>query len=506
MRTLTNILEYLEISAQKYPDKNVFIDNNGAITYQELMNSAKAVGSALAGYAQTGKPVAIYMEKSVHQLAAFFGTVYAGCCYVPVDDSMPQSRVESILQTLDTDIMIVDCSTSEKVENLSFKGNVFQYSDLVSSDVNDVFLTNVRCMHIDTDPLYIIFTSGSTGVPKGVVLSHRAVIDLAEWLSDTFNFDSNTVFGNQTPFYFDASVKDIYSTIRNGGSMYILPQQLFGMPGKLFPYLNEHKINTIAWAVSAISLLAKESYFEKEEPRFLKTVIFAGEALPVKHLNIWRKHLPNAVYANLYGPTEAAVDSTYYIVDRQFDETESLPIGRPCGNTGVMILNGDVPVQGNEVGEICIRGTALANGYYRNWEKTKQVFVQNPLQKAYPELIYRTGDMGYYNDRGEIMFAARKDDQIKHRGYRIELGEIETALGSVAGIERCCCLFDKVHDKIVCIYTGNVEKKQIILQISKLIPKYMWPNTFIKLDALPFNLNGKIDRVQLKKEYIDAAN
>ena len=225
--------------------------------------------------------------------------------------------------------------------------------------------------------------------------------------------------------------------------------------------------------------------------------------MPIHHLNIWRKYVPNATYANLYGPTEAAVDATYYIVDRDFDESESLPIGKACRNMEILILNGDTPTAVNEVGEICIRGTALANGYYRDLEKTNSVFVQNPLQTAYPEKIYRTGDMGFFNERGEIMFASRKDDQIKHRGYRIELGEIEAVLSGVPGITRCCCLFDKAADKIVCIYTGSATKKEIVIEISKYIPKYMWPNTFIQLDELPMNLNGKIDRPKLKAEYVN---
>lgn len=206
---------------------------------------------------------------------------------------------------------------------------------------------------------------------------------------------------------------------------------------------------------------------------------------------------------NMYGPTETAVDCTYHIIekDRVYD-TAFFPAGRPCENTGILILNGDRPVGPGEVGEICVRGTALANGYYGDPEKTAGVFVQNPLQKAYPELIYRTGDMGSFNEAGEIVFASRKDDQIKHMGYRIELGEIEAALSEVSGIIRCCCLFDKAADKIVCVYSGPATKKEIVLEVGKYIPKYMWPNVFVQLDELPMNLNGKIDRTRLKAEYV----
>ena len=497
-----NILYYLENSADRFPNKKAFIGEQSSLTFQELKDSAQRIGTILADSIHKGQPVAVYMDKTPEAIAAFMGVVYAGGVYVPIDVSMPQRRVKIILDTLKTDVIIVDEQSQNKLDDLGFAGRSLNYNDIIDSEVDANKLNQIRKNHIDNDPLYIIFTSGSTGTPKGVVLSHRAVIDLAEWIGETFNFNNETVFGNQTPFYFDASVKEIYSTIRNASTTFIIPQTFFGFPKKLFPYLNEHKINTIAWATSAICIASNEKYFDQCCPQYLKTVFFAGEPMPVHQLNIWRHYLPNIQYVNLYGPTEAAVDSTFYIVNREFKDMDALPIGYPCANTDILILKDNILVSGNEIGEICIRGTSLSNGYYNNAEKTAEVFVQNPLQSAYPELIYRTGDMGYYNEYGEIMFAARQDDQIKHQGYRIELGEIETAISSINGIDRCCCLFDQSKDSIICIYAGTIDKKEVVIGISKIIPKYMWPTVYIKLDQLPLNLNGKIDRVQLKKEYI----
>lgn len=502
-----NVLEYLEQSAARFPDKAAFVDEQASLTFGQLSDAAKRIGTALCRLDGEKRPVPVFMNKCAGEIAAFMGVVYAGRAYAPIDPQMPEKRVCRILETLDSDAVIVDSECRQKLEAMGYPAErIFPIEALEAGGIDEGALARVRRFAIDCDLLYVIFTSGSTGYPKGVGVSHRAVIDFVEWLSKTTHMDSTCVFGNQAPFYFDMSVKDIYSTLKHGATDYIIPRQLFNFPTEMFKYILQHGINTLAWATSAVCLVAKEESFEEVCPRTVRGVFFGGEAMPLKTLNLWRKYLPDAMYMNMYGPTETAVDCTYHIVERDRDYQGGLPAGLPCENTGILILNGDRPVKDGEIGEICVRGTSLANGYYNDPEKTAGVFVRNPLQRAYPELIYRTGDNGYYNERGEIMFASRKDDQIKHMGYRIELGEIETALSEIGGVERCCCLFDKPCDKIVCIYTGAATRKEILLELKKYVPKYMWPNKFIQLAEMPLNINGKIDRTGLKAAYIDVEN
>ncbi|MBQ9211541.1 MAG: amino acid adenylation domain-containing protein [Clostridia bacterium] len=500
---IRNILDYLENSAEKHGNKIAFADEERSLTFQQLMDLGKRIGSALLERQVPSKPIPVYMQKSPMEIAAFMGVVYSGNAYAPIDPQMPQKRVERILHTLEAEMVIADEACKKQLAEMGFAGSICTMEELSRQEMDENKLEATRKRMIDCDPLYIIFTSGSTGNPKGVAVPHRAVIDFTEWFSNTAKLDETCVFGNQAPFYFDMSVKDIYSTLRNGATTWIIPKKLFNFPVELFHYIIDHGINTLAWATSAVCLAAKEAAFEKLLPTTVRAVCFGGEAMPVKLLDIWRKYLPDAFYMNMYGPTETAVDCTYYVIEKgkQFDSAY-FPAGFPCENTGILILKNDQPVQPGEIGEICVRGTALAHGYYNDPEKTSQVFVQNPLQKAYPELIYRTGDVGYYNPQGEIVFASRQDDQIKHMGYRIELGEIEASLTEIDGIDRCCCLFDKGKDKILCVYTGAASKKEILQGIGKYIPKYMWPNVFVQLAEMPMNLNGKIDRARLKAEYV----
>lgn len=500
---IVNILDYLEKSAINFPDKVGYCDEYEKVTFKTLKNRSQAIGTSVSEYVSKGEPVVVYMEKSVAMITAFLGTVYAGAFYVPLDVDMPQHRVKLILETLEAKVIISDKKCIEKINDIGFNGKVIMYEELLLTKCNYIKLQNIRRSVIDNDPLYAIFTSGSTGIPKGVVTSQRSAINFTEWYSEAFAFTESEVFGNQTPFYFDASVKDIYATLRCSATMHIIPKRLFSFPTKLIEFLNQHKINCIDWVPSALCMIVNFKTFEKIKPQYLRKVMFLGEVMPTKQFNIWRNALPDIKYANLYGPTEATGDCTYYKVERELANDEPIPIGYACENSDILILNSkNELVEIEEVGEICVRGTSLALGYYNNQEKTDSVFVVNPLQKHYRELIYRTGDLGKYNKFGEIIYIARKDLQIKHMGHRIELGEIETALNAIQDIQQVCCLYDTLKDKIVVVYVGDISKDKIINEIKQSLPKYMIPNVFYKAEALPINMNGKIDRVELNKEYI----
>ena len=499
-----NVLNDLNRTAREKPDKLAFSDGTTGLTFGELHRQSQAVGTFLHQKGIYRKPVVIFMEKSPQEVAAFFGVVTGGCFYVPIDAEMPSGRIQLILDNVRSPLIICDEHTLETARSFHSEGTeTVLYTDAAATEPDAGALDAIYDRAIDTDPIYIVFTSGSTGIPKGVAACHRSVLDYVEQLSETLGFSEDTVFGSQTPLYFDACLKEVYSTIRYGATTYLIPKNLFSIPVALVEYLNEHKINTLCWVVSALTMISAFGAFDVVKPQYLRTIAFGSEVFPVKQLRLWREALPEASFTNLYGPTEGTGMCCYYHVDREFREGESIPIGRPFPNREILLLteDGKLAEKGQE-GEICIRGTALTLGYYNDPERTAKSFVQNPLQTAYPELIYKTGDMGRYNEAGELLFVSRKDYQIKHMGHRVELGEVEVNVSMLPGVRMSACIYDEKRGKIVLYYVGDPAERELAAALKEKLPRYMLPNRLIRLERLPQTPNGKIDRVALKKIYL----
>ena len=495
-----NILEYLEYTAARLPDKTAFSNGEESLCFSELLESARAIGSELLRRGLAHKAVAVFMDKHPTTLAAFFGVIYSGSYYVCLDSSMPDDRIKTILESVNAAALICDKKNSKRAHALGLD-EVFDYSDISEASSDLSLLDVARVGQLDTDPIYVVFTSGSTGVPKGVVACHRSVIDYTEALCSSLGFSEDTVFGNQTPLYFDAPLKEIMPTLSLGATTYFIPKMLFMFPVKLIEYLNKYRINTVCWVVSALAQISKLGALDVCRPEYLTTVAFGSEVFLKVDYDKWRAALPNARFINLYGPTEATGMSAFWIADRELAENEPIPIGRPFDNTEIMLITEDGRrALAGEDGEIYIRGTCVTMGYFKNPEKTADAFVQNPLNDAYPETVYRTGDIGRYNAHGELVFVTRRDSQIKHMGHRIELGEIEAVASTLQGIKGSCAVYDNERQRIVLFFVGESCESEINAHLAKKLPRYMMPSELICLPRMPFTPNGKLDRKTLKEK------
>jgi len=498
-----NVLEYFVSTCDRSPAKTAVVDDHAAWTFERLRGCAGSIArQIISRTAATNSPIATYLPKSNEAVASFVAVLFSGNCYAPLDVKAPLSRIKAIVNHLDPVLILTTRELSAQLTGSGIDRGRLLLLDAISDDGGEEPDRWRRL--IDTDPVYIIHTSGSTGTPKGVVITHRAVIDYIDWARVCFKIDEHCVIGNQAPFIFDNSTLDLYLCFACGAILHLIPEELFLFPSKLMEYLENRSINFIFWVPSIMVSVANKGVLDRVPGLCLQKVLFAGEVMPAKTLTLWRSRFPNALFANLYGPTEITVDCTYYIVDRDLADDEPVPIGWPCRNTDVLILNEqNQQCQTGERGELCVRGSSLALGYWNQPAQTSSAFVQNPLNSHHPELIYRTGDVVYRNERGEIIFVGRKDFQIKHMGYRIELGDIEHFTLQLSGIRNSCVLYHSKKKEIVLVYEAEseIDPGSIRSELGRNLPKYMWPTAFRRLSELPRTANGKIDRQQLMMAY-----
>jgi D-alanine--poly(phosphoribitol) ligase subunit 1 len=497
-----NVLEYFEQGAlNTRRHHTAVVDQGRRFTFDDIAHFAKHCAAIILERGTAfNQPIAVFLPKSAETIVADLGILYSGNFYANLDVKSPPERLKATLKNLGAVLIITASAHTGALRALGVPEHQLVLVDAAmrpEAAHDDTALLARLARVIDTDPLCIIYTSGSTGIPKGVVLNHRGTIDFMDWAFSRLGLDGGEIIGSLSPFYFDIYTLELYLCLAKGATLHIIPEQCAVFPVKLLEFVAEHAINFVFWVPTIMVNIATQDLLSTMKPESLRKIFFAGEVFPSKSLNYWRRHLPQALFVNLYGPIEISVDCTYFVVDREIPDDQRLPIGVPCRNTDIIILNErDQPVLNDEVGELCVRGSSLALGYWNNRERTAQAFVQNPLNPHYPELIYRTGDLVNRNSRGEIMIVGRKDFQIKHQGYRIDLGEVEHAALQLEAIGNACVVYDQDRKEITLFFESAHELSAALIRerLVAFLPKYMLPTVFHRVEQLPRNPNGKIDR------------
>ena len=494
------ITDFLDHTANRLPDKAAIVDPDRTMTFAQMRDEALHVAAAIVRRSWFQRPIGLYLDQSASCFGAIFGAAYAGCFYTMLDVDMPIPRVQKVLSQLSPAAILTTRDKADSVRGFCGEAEVLIYEDLMEAAADEAAVCAVTHEVKSSDILYVLFTSGSTGMPKGVVTPHRAVIEYMDAITECYDLSENEIYLDQTPFFYVASIHDIYATVRNGSTLHLVPRSWFAFPIYLMKYIEQQKITLLNWVPSAFCIVANLDALHEADISSVKKVIFGGENMPIKQLTQWQEALPQARFFNAYGATETTDGAAFYEVNRRFDENAILPIGKPFRNVRLLVLdeNDNAVTEPGKVGELCSYGPSTTYGYWNNPERTARAFVQNPCNPHYPETIYRIGDLVQWNEYSELEFMGRKDFQIKHRGNRIELGEIEANASAVEGVHENACIYDADHQRILMYYSGTIDSKELGKRLQTLLPEYMLPNRRVKLDPMPHNANGKIDRTALK--------
>lgn len=502
-----NLIEFFVETVGRFGERVAVVDGNRRVTFNELDVQARKLAQTIIETCQCkNRPVAMFMPKCMESAVTDLAITYSGNAYMNLDVKNPAERLGNIFALIQPAAVITNSKFKSVIEPIAAANNaaVINVEEVeTEAPTQEALLARISDL-IDTDPYCIINTSGSTGTPKGVVLNHKSFIDFMAQTFDEYRFSENDIIGSLSPVVFDIWSYEMCLLQGKGASIVVIPDTWSAFPVKILQLMQEQKVSYIFWVPTIMVNIANMGLLQQVPLPTLRLCWFAGEVFPTKQFNIWRHSLPQTTFANFYGPIEITLDCVYYTVEREIADDEPIPIGKPFRNTDILILdeNNQNVIEANKEGELCIRGTSLAMGYYNNPEKTAAAFVQNPLNHSYPEIIYRTGDLVFINSRGEIVFKGRKDSLIKHMGYRIELGEIEhVIINTLKLVRNGCVVYNHQRKEITLYYEAEQELTAADFRksIGNTLPKYMIPVVYHHLPELKRNTNGKIDRLYYSK-------
>ncbi len=524
MRVL--LQDYLTRSAERHPEKVAVVMGDERLTYEELaLQSGRLARVLRENGCRRGDRVCLLLPKSPTAIAGMIGVLEAGGAYVPIDVASPAARVQSIAEACEPQLILACEETTELAQELARRCalpvRVGLLDDCPGPASLEPVFRRADWMAVEPDPpqrgdsaddlAHILFTSGSTGVPKGVTITHSNVIQFVEWATAYFGTASSDRISGHPPLHFDLSTFDIFGTLLAGAELHLVPAQASFEPATLVDFIRAGELTQWFSVPSALTFMVKYGAFGQDDFPNLKRVIWCGEVLPTPTLIEWMRRLGHVEFTNLYGPTEATIASSYFrVTSIPVDPTAAIPIGEACAGEQLEVLDEQLrPLPRGEVGEIHIGGVGLSPGYWRDVEKTTAAFRGREEPGGGVTRLYRTGDLGYRGEDDLFYILGRTDSQIKSRGYRIELGEIEAALNAQEAIRECAVVGVQVGGFVgtaICCAYAPIDREDLTPvdlreRLASRLPTYMLPSHWLSLEALPKNLNGKIDRRELRERF-----
>ncbi len=497
-----NILQYLEETAQRVPDRCAFFDDREQLTFSGLLSTARSVGTALAKVTRTRRVVALLIDaRSIHNLPAMFGVVAAGCAYAPLDITMPPERLTLLLTLMQPAAILADEKGAKVLHSCGkVTAPLVMMQDAEATAEDAEKLAEIRSRTSVYDPMSVLYTSGSTGIPKGSVQTHFSYIHWTEATISVYGMTENVVFGNQSPFFYANSLLEIFPPVALGAPVYLLPAGVLTFPKKMVQCLRDRHVSVLCMTPSSFVAVANAGVLTPGCLPELRWGIMSGESMPWLPLCVWMEATPNANWWHFYGSTEMFSVAVGKVDPNKAPEGR-LPVGKPFELAHILFVdeNGEETAPGVP-GEMLVSSPWIAGGYHRDAERTASSWVVDPLNRGWYERFFRAGDIGYLREDGQLMVMGRRDLQIKHMGYRMELGEVEAALGTVKEVAEGCILYDAEKDHIWCFYAGSADEKQLKQALREKLARYMLPDIFVRLDAMPHTANMKIDRVRLKQQ------
>ena len=490
---MVTILEYLETTAARVPEKRAFYTDQSALSYAELLAVSRRIGSCLAAAVAPGQPVALLIgSRSLCSIPAIFGTLYAGCPYVPLDAAQPGDRLALILDRLRPAAILADEAGRKALEGMD-TAPVIRYEDAATAPENAAALAAIRAGASGGDPMSILFTSGSTGIPKGSVQTHASYIRWTQATIAKYSLTPDVVFGNQSPFFYANSILELFPPVALGATVYLLPGNALSFPKKLIQSLNEQRITLLCMTPSSFISVANSGALTPGCAPGLRWGIMCGEVMPWPPLKAWMSATPGAGWWYFYGSTEMLSVAVGKIA-REYGAGDRMPVGRPFEQVRILFLDDEGrEAKPGEPGEMLVSSPWVAQSYVNSPERTAAAWVTDPLDRGDPLRYFRSGDMGCLDAEGQLTVLGRKDRQIKHRGYRMELDDVDAALACVPGWQEGCALFHKPSGKIFCFYTGPLSEKEVRASLKKSLSSYMLPDTYVHLEQMPRTATNKTD-------------